>query len=97
MRRIDAWPFRVQIGWLTAVIAGVVVLLALGLGWWALSLGAQRLLAAQERLLRPIVEAALLTPMIERDQATVAEVVRELVRGEPIDRVVVLGHDGRVW
>ncbi|MCX7902482.1 MAG: diguanylate cyclase, partial [Burkholderiaceae bacterium] len=97
MRRIDAWPFRVQIGWLTAVIAGVVVLLALGLGWWALSLGAQRLLAAQERLLRPIVEAALLTPMIERDQATVAEVVRELVRGESIDRVVVLGHDGRVW
>ncbi len=97
MRRIDAWPFRVQIGWLTAVIAAVVVLLALGLGWWALSLGAQRLLAAQERLLRPIVEAALLTPMIERDQATVAEVVRELVRGESIDRVVVLGHDGRVW
>jgi diguanylate cyclase (GGDEF)-like protein/PAS domain S-box-containing protein len=96
LQRIDDRPFRVQLAWLTALSALAVLLVATVAGMGVADRANQRLLAAEEAALRPMVVAALTAPMIERDYARIAEVVRELMRSEAIDAIAVLDHGGRV-
>ncbi|WP_424859079.1 MULTISPECIES: EAL domain-containing protein [unclassified Tepidimonas] len=96
LQRIDDRPFRVQLAWLTALSALAVLLVATVAGMGVADRANQRLLAAEEAALRPMVVAALTAPMIERDYARIAEVVRELMRSEAIDAIAVLDHGGCV-
>lgn len=92
--RFARLPFRLKLAAL-AIAAALLSLVFLslvttGLVWWT----AKQSVRHQGELVRPLLAAALTGPMIERNYATVREVVLAITQGGVIKEVTVFSADG---
>ena len=87
-------PFRHKLAALAIATASLsLVLLMLStslLVWWA----AERSVRHQSDLVRPLLSAALIGPMIERNYATVREIAVAIVQSQAIQELTVYSADG---
>ncbi|MFN6961776.1 MAG: PAS domain-containing protein, partial [Rhodocyclaceae bacterium] len=93
-RFLDDLPIRRKLAWLAAA-ASMLGLLLFGLAAGVLlRWSAQQSVEQQVATLRPLLSAALVGPMIERDYAAVREIAQQLVKSDAIEAITVVSTEG---